>query len=137
MRRLNLPLWLGVVVMFAGAFGYVYLFSRWPVTRDYPWTAMLLFAVALVLFVLGFRRAQRKVVPSIVIAISLGLMALFCFEVFVGTKWIPASKASPAPGQKAPDFTLADASHRNVALSQLLATPGTNGVLLIFYRGYW
>ena len=40
-------------------------------------------------------------------------------------------------GDMAPDFTLADTSHRNVALSQLLAAPGTNGVLLIFYRGYW
>lgn len=54
----------------------------------------------------------------------------------------PAPQNVPKVGEKAPDFTLPDASQKPVRLSALLsdsATPGQKGswVLLIFYRGYW
>jgi peroxiredoxin len=38
-------------------------------------------------------------------------------------------------GQRAPDFALADANGKTVALSDMLK--GNRAVLLIFYRGYW
>jgi peroxiredoxin len=47
---------------------------------------------------------------------------------------LPASAAAPRVGQKAPDFTLPDQNGRTVALADLISD---NGVLLIFYRGYW
>ena len=55
-----------------------------------------------------------------------------------------ASAATLNVGDKAPDFTLPDQNGKPVTLAELLASPsaGTagaraNGVLLIFYRGYW
>jgi len=63
--------------------------------------------------------------------------------VLVGSKNLPASLGAPKVGQRAPDFTLPDASGRQVSLAQLLAEPvgaaarRPQGVLLVFYRGYW
>ena len=50
----------------------------------------------------------------------------------------PQPKNIPAVGEKAPDFTLPDASGREVKLSSLLKDgPKGSWVLLVFYRGYW
>jgi hypothetical protein len=136
-RRFNTPLWSGLVLVFIAIFSYLFLFVRWPMTRDVPWTAFVLFVVALALMVIGFRRTERKVFASIVMTIGIGVMAFFTFGMLVISKLLPASQGSPAAGAKAPDFTLPDTNHHNVTLSQLVAMPGSNGVLLIFYRGYW
>ena len=133
-RRFNTPLWSGLILIFVAVFSYLLLFVRWPITRDVPWVTFLLFAVALVLLVIGFRRAQRKIAASIVLAIGVGLIGFFTIGTFVLTK-LPHSQNAPAIGQKAPDFTLPDSNHKSVALSQFAAT--NSGVLLIFYRGYW
>ena len=74
-------------------------------------------------------------------------IGVFCWGVFVEARHLPASAAAPRLGQRAPDFTLPDQDGRPVTLAELLSTPATapagppavrsNGVLLIFYRGYW
>jgi hypothetical protein len=71
-------------------------------------------------------------------AVLLGLSAL----PLLLQAQLPESKGAPAVGEKAPDFTLPDTDGKPVTLSGLLAGAGTtgkpvNGVLLIFYRGYW
>jgi hypothetical protein len=136
MRRLNWPLWLGFIVSILALVGYEMLFVRFPITRDVPWVSYLLLAVALVLVAAGFRRAQRKIVPSIVAFLTVALTALFCIGTSVGTR-MPSSPAAPAVGAKAPGFTLPDTNNRPVTLARLLAAPGSKGVLLVFYRGYW
>ena len=53
---------------------------------------------------------------------------------------LPPSTGAPAVGQKAPDFTLPDQHGKMVSLSGLLQsneTPKLQGIVLIFYRGYW
>jgi predicted membrane channel-forming protein YqfA (hemolysin III family) len=135
--RFNTPLWSGLVLTFVAVFSYLFLFINWPATRDVPWVTFLLFALALLLVVIGLKNAQRKIVPSIVLVLSIGVMAFFTFGTMVFSKQIPPAQGAPAIGQKVPDFTLPDTNHQNVALAQLVSAPGAKGALLIFYRGYW
>lgn len=137
MRRFNWQLWTGFLLVIAAFVTYLPLFVRYVITRDMPWATLLLFAAGLVLVVTGFRRAQRRLVPSIVLTLSVLITGAFLFGAFVATRQLPAAPGAPSIGQKAPEFTLPDTSRKPVALTQLLAAPGAKGVLLVFYRGYW
>ena len=77
---------------------------------------------------------------------GLGVMVLIVLAVAIGGFLIfggqlPESKGAPATGSIAPDFALPDTKNATLKLSELLAgAPGAakpNGVLLVFYRGYW
>ena len=150
--KLNWPIWVGFLLSVFALLSYPLVFLRWPVTRDFPWANLPLFAVAVVLLLVGLRRAfapdrrlRSKIVSSIVAAFSFLLVGLFVFSFFIAAKWLPASHGAPRVGQKAPDFSLVDTSGKTVALSELLTAPindkapsvNPKGVLLIFYRGYW
>jgi hypothetical protein len=142
-RKSSWPLWVGLllsVVAFGSYVGYLY---RFPVTRDMPWLNLLLFAVAVVLLVIGLRRSfgapkstGRRVAGGIAAAIGIGIAAMFCMLIFVFSKQLPAAAGAPKVGQQAPAFALADTSGKVVSLEQLLAA-SPKGVILIFYRGYW
>jgi hypothetical protein len=172
--RLNWQLWAGFLLSVFTLLSYEFIFVRFPVTRDFPWANLLLFAIAAVLVVLGVRRgfaADRprptlsKVAASILASLSVVIIGLFLFAMFVASRWMPAAQGAPKVGQKAPEFSLADTSGRPVSLSELLSAPvqsvppavaggspvqpsgalarnqqearAPKGVLLIFYRGYW
>jgi predicted PurR-regulated permease PerM len=147
MRRFNWPLWLGFVLSVVGVFSYLAVFVWYPVTRDFPWANLLMFAVAAVLLFVGVRRAfksdrrRSKIVASIVATLGAVVIALFLVGFFVGGRALPASKGAPQVGQKAPEFTLTDSGGKAVSLNELLSTPingnPPKGVLLVFYRGYW
>lgn len=150
LRRLNWPLWVGFVLTIAAFLTYFFVFVKFPVTRDFPWANLLIFAIALVCLFAGVRRgfasdsshpARSKIVTSIVTTLSLVILGLFVFTIFVVGRWLPASKGAPQVGQRAPDFTLPDTSGKQVSLNELLTTPmngsAPKGVLLVFYRGYW
>ena len=134
-RRWNWPLWSGLALTVISFFGYTDFFSRFPITRDVPWASALMFLAALALLIGGVRRAERKVMPSIVAALGVAIMVFFGLMVTVLSK-VPASPKAPKAGQKAPEFTLLDANRHEVALSSLVAS-APRGVLLVFYRGYW
>jgi AhpC/TSA family len=135
MRRFNWPLWSGLLLAFAAFGSYFSFFARYPATRDVPWVNFLLFALAAVLLVTGWRRAPRKVLASIAAVLGMLLIGSFTYLVTAGTKDLPWSNRAPAVGQQAPAFALPDAQNRTVSLAGTLQ--GSNGVLLVFYRGYW
>ncbi len=150
MRRLNWRLWIGFLLALAGFFTYFAVFVWFPVTRDFPWANLLIFAVALVFVFLGVRRGfasdhphptRSKIFTSILAILSVVIVAFFVFAVFIGARWLPASKGAPQVGQRVPEFSLPDTTGKQVSLNELLTTPVNGqppkGVLLVFYRGYW
>lgn len=148
MKRINWLLWLGLLLSIIAFLSYPFFFVNFPVTRDFPWVNLALFAIAVLLLVLGVKRAfrpdkTRKAKAGAVIGATLGLFVtgLFLFSVFIFARQLPASASAPKVGTKAPEFTLADMSGKQTSLSELLAAPingkAPKGVLLIFYRGYW
>ena len=148
MKKFNWALWAGFLLTLFAFLSYSLLFIAWPITRDFPWVNLILFAIAMVLLFLGLRRAFKpdkrivsKIFASLAAALGLLMMAALLFSVLVFGRWVPASVGAPQVGQKAPDFTLTDSNSKPVTLAQLLSEPINNkppkGVLLIFYRGYW
>ena len=148
MKKINWQIWTGFVLSLFAAFSYPFLFVRWPMTREFPWANLVLFAVALVLLFFGLRRALKsdkrivsKIFSSLAAAFGVLLLAGLFFMIYVMGSWLPASTGAPQVGHKAPDFTLTDPNNKPVTLAQLLTEPINNkppkGVLLIFYRGYW
>ena len=144
----NWQIWAGFLLSLVAGFSYPFLLSDWEITRDYAWANLLLFAPAMVLLILGLRRAFKpdkgivsKIFSSLAAALGVLLFAGLLFLVFVAFRWLPESAGAPQVGQKAPDFTLTDVNNKPVALAQLLSEPVNNqppkAVLLIFYRGYW
>lgn len=136
-RRFNWPLWSGLALSVVAFLAYPFFFVRYPITRDVPWASYLLFVAAFALLVMGVRRAARKRVGWVVAGVSVAIALLFVVIIEATARQLPASREAIAVGAKAPQFTLLDTNRRPVALAQLAASPGTRGVLLIFYRGYW
>jgi type IV secretory pathway TrbL component len=148
MKRFNWQIWAAFLVTFGGLLSFPLLFVRFPSTRDFPWANFLLVALAIVLLVIGLKRAFQpgrsklaKALALVLTTLSVALIGLFLWSFFILAKQLPPSRGAPQVGQKAPDFTLTDTSEKQVRLSELLSTPiGGNkpkGVLLVFYRGYW
>lgn len=118
------------------------VFSRWSVSTDYRWLSIGLFLIAAIFLVVGLRRAFAagrgkisKITATILTLLSGAAFGLFVFLAFFMSMALPKSAGAPQVGQKAHDFTLADATSKHVSLTGLLTDK--KGVLLVFYRGYW
>jgi hypothetical protein len=103
LRRFNWPLLVGFVFTIAAFLTYFFVFVWFPVTRDFPWANLLIFVVALVFLFMGVRRGfaadrphpiRSKIVTSIVATLSVVIIGLFVFTIFVGGRWLPASKGA-------------------------------------------
>ena len=147
-RKFNWPIWAGFLLSLIAFISYFLVFIWFPVTRDFPWVNLLLFALAAVLLVVGMRRAfgsdrpkRSKIAGAILATLSVAILGFFIFATFILARQLPASQSAPHVSQKAPDFTLSDTDNKQVSLAELLATPvkgkPPRGVLLVFYRGYW
>ena len=143
-RRFARTLWYGLAVVVAAPILYLALFIRFPATRDTPLPTLMMFGLGLGLIVGSIRSAWKnpavhrgKVVAPIALTFGVALTGLFAWTLLVEARNIPTSLGAPRPGQIAPDFTLPDENDQPVSLTQLLASNGSNGVILVFYRGYW
>jgi AhpC/TSA family len=139
-RRWNWALWVGFLLSVAGLFSYL-VFAQFPITRDFPWVNLLLFAAGGILLVAGLVRAfgrpqlyRGKIFGAIFAALALVLFALFAYEIFYVLRQVPLSTHAPRVGEKAPAFTLPDQNGKPIALTDLLSP---NGTVVIFYRGHW
>ena len=142
--------WAGFGLSMGALAGYVLWVNE---TRAVFWPALLLFLVAAVLLFSGWKRRSRepelyrgKIAGYVLTSLSALILGLFGFLVYEVSKVFPEAKNSPQIGQRAPEFSLVDATGENFTLAQLLSTPITNsgsaaratkGVLVVFYRGYW
>jgi hypothetical protein len=140
-RKWNWPIWVGFVIAVGGLFSYEF-FARFPITRDFPWANLLLFAIGAALLMVGLFRAlgrsqlyRGKILGSILTTIALFLFAFFSYEIFYVLRQVPLSAQAPHVGEKAPEFTLLDQNEKSVGLVDLLT--GSRAVVLIFYRGFW
>ncbi len=141
-RQWNWRVWAGFGVALLAAYSYLFLFIRYPVTRDFPWVNLILFVVAAYLLATGLYRAftqpglyRGRVSGPILSVLSLGIAGLFYVGAFYVARHLPPGENALRVGQQAPDFTLADVNGRMVSLSSL--RQGKHAALLIFYRGYW
>lgn len=155
-RRRNLAPWAGLFIGLVAILSNGAFFLAIPGQKAIPFLSWTLAVIALVFATVGVVRAFRqpqiyggKVSSSVLGVLSLLLFALVVLS-SVGARKLPGSAGAPQPGQKAPEFTLADTSGNNVSLGQLLGSAGSSlagsgsaaggapkAVLLIFYRGYW
>ena len=147
-RSFNWPIWTGFLLSLAAFFSYFFLFVRFPLTRDFPWANLLLFAAGAAALWVGVRRAfapgrrlGAKLSGLVVAALSIVIFGLFVFSTFIMARWLPTSTGAPQVGQKAPEFSLKDSDGNPRSLSELIKTSingkAPKGVLLVFYRGYW
>jgi uncharacterized membrane protein len=148
LKKFNWQIWAGFLLSIVAFLSYTFVFVNFPVTRDFPWANLLLFAIAVVLLFFGIRRAfapgrslLSKIAGSILAVLGVLVFGFFIFAIFVLARQLPASAAAPKVGQRAPEFNLVDSNGKQVSLAELLSTPingkAPKGVLLIFYRGYW
>ena len=149
-KRWNWRIWAGFGLSIGALAGYVFLVNE---TRAVFWPALLMFVVAAVLLVSGWKRRSRepelyrgKIAGHVLTTLSVLILGLFGFVVYQVSRAFPDAKNAPQIGQRAPEFSLVDANGKNFTLAQLLSNPITNssgvaratkGVLVVFYRGYW
>jgi hypothetical protein len=149
-KNFNWPIGTGFLLTIIAFLSYFFVFVWFPVTRDFPWANLVLFALAAALLLVGIRRAfapdrahprRSRVVGAGVAVLSVAIFGFFIFATLIMARWLPASHGAPQVGRKAPDFTLANTSGTPISLTELLSKPVNGkpirGVLLVFYRGYW
>jgi AhpC/TSA family len=137
----NWSLLIGFLFVLAGFFSYTF-FAQFPITRDFPWANLLLFAAGGILLVLGLFRAfgkakvyRGKIFGLILAALGMLMFGFFSYVFFYQLRQVPPSTGAPRVGQEAPEFRLSDQDGKDVSLRDLVT--GSKAVALIFYRGFW
>jgi hypothetical protein len=137
----NWSLWIGFLFALAGFFSYTF-FAQFPITRDFPWANLLLFAAGGICLVVGLFRAfgkpqvyRGKIFGPILATLGILMFGFFSYVFFYQLRQVPPSTGAPRVGQRAPEFTLSDQDRKDVALADLVSR--SKAVALIFYRGFW
>jgi hypothetical protein len=124
---------LSVLVAIGAVAAYVLLF-RVAIIRNHPEGYVIAFALATALAALGVARAKGRRWPAWLVLgfMDLLLIAGTWFN-FVAAR-VPGTPTALHLGERAPDFTLPDATGRPVSLADYR---GKRPVVIVFYRGYW
>ena len=137
----NLSLWTGFLFALAGFLSYTF-FAQFPITRDFPWANLSLFAVGGVLLVLGLFRGFGKprvyrgqIFGPVLATLGILMLGLFSYIFFYALRQLPPSTGAPRIAQKAPEFILSDQDGKDVSIRDLVSR--SKAVALIFYRGFW
>jgi hypothetical protein len=140
-RRWNWPVWIGFLFALAGFLSYTF-FAQFPLTRDFPWVNLLLFAAGGFFLAVGLFQAfgkprvyRGKLFGPVLATLGLLMFGFFSYVFFYQLRQVPPSTGAPRAGEKAPQFTLLDQDGKDVALSDLVGK--SKAVALIFYRGFW
>jgi hypothetical protein len=140
-RNWNWWLWIGFLFALSGFLSYTF-FAQFPITRDFPWANLLVFAVGGILLVVGLFRAfgnprvyRGKILGPILAILGILMFGFFSYVFFYVLREVPPSTGAPRVGQKAPEFTLSDQDGKNVSLRDVAGR--SKAVALIFYRGFW
>ena len=141
-RRRNILNWAGFAVILVALVSYIPFFAVFPATRDVPWANYILFLIGSALIAVGVRRAFRdpehhrgKISGSILAALSALLISFFVVSVTYFSKQIPSAETALGVSRKAPPFVLADTAGNEISSADLLRSH--QGLVLVFYRGYW
>ena len=141
-RRFHWSLAAGFFLVLAGMVTFPF-FAQFPATRSFAWVNLLLLAAGVALLITALTRSIRhpqvfrgKILGGIMTALSVLALGFFAVGIFYLGR-IPQPGAMQKTGDKAPELSLADHDERMVSLQELLASPQTQGALLIFYRGHW
>jgi hypothetical protein len=124
---------LSVLVAIGAVAAYLLLF-RVAIIRNHPEGYVIAFALAAARAALGVARAQRRRWPAWLVLGFMGLVLVAgAWFNFVAAR-VPATPTALHVGERAPDFTLPDATGRPVSLADYR---GKKPVVIVFYRGYW
>src|SRR4029077_2958394 len=108
----NWSLWIGFLFALGGFVTYTF-FAQFPITRDFPWANLLLFAAGGICLVVGLFRAfgkaqvyRGKIFGPILGTLAILMLGLFAYGLFYELREVPPSTGAPRVGQKPPEFTL-------------------------------
>jgi hypothetical protein len=122
------------IVMAVGAVAAYALLLRVPIIRNHPEGYVVAFALATTLAILAVVRARARRWPAwVALGLSSVLLVAGAWYNFVAAR-VPDTPTALRLGERAPDFSLPDATGRPVSLADYR---GRKPVVLVFYRGYW
>lgn len=132
--------WLGFVIMVAGALSYFLYFVQFADLRDFPVLNLPIVILGVLVAGVGCGRVFRqkrgmlsKGLAGIGFLLTLSLAGLFNVYIFSMSCDLPKSSDAPATDGAAPDFTLRDHNNQAVTLSDFRGEK----VVVVFYRGFW
>ena len=137
-RSRNHALWLAPMLALGGFLSYSAFFARWPIFRDDPWLNLLILVASIGLSVVGVRRAwprggwQRLAgIGGVLLSSALTVLLLvYCYSLSYG---LPSAELAVEEGEPIPAIVLASHDGSQVDLGAL----AREGLVLVFYRGFW